>query len=201
LKTTKILLASAAASLFAAASVQAATIDFDAASVTSQMTHVNLLASYVGNSYMEDGFLLQSSGPLNSLLASDLTYNAGSFAMAATPLGTTTLTNASSSAFSISSIDLLRRLSLVNWSVTFTGIKTDTSVVSQTFTFTNNNWNTFNFNSGFTNLASLSWNEGLTRVYAFDNLNVTAAVPEPETYAMLLAGLGLVGLARRRKQG
>jgi hypothetical protein len=32
----------------------------------------------------------------------------------------------------------------------------------------------------------------------WDNLNVPA-VPEPETYAMLLAGLGLVGLARRRK--
>jgi hypothetical protein len=32
-----------------------------------------------------------------------------------------------------------------------------------------------------------------------DNLQV-AAVPEPETYAMLLAGLGLVGaIARRRK--
>ncbi len=31
------------------------------------------------------------------------------------------------------------------------------------------------------------------------NFNVTA-VPEPETYAMLLAGLGLVGaIARRRK--
>jgi hypothetical protein len=30
---------------------------------------------------------------------------------------------------------------------------------------------------------------------------VVAAVPEPETYAMLMAGLGLVGcVARRRKQ-
>ncbi|RFP18475.1 MULTISPECIES: choice-of-anchor C family PEP-CTERM protein [unclassified Duganella] len=33
-----------------------------------------------------------------------------------------------------------------------------------------------------------------------DNVSVTAAVPEPETYAMMLAGLGLVGvIARRRK--
>ncbi len=33
-----------------------------------------------------------------------------------------------------------------------------------------------------------------------DNVSVTAAVPEPGTYAMLMAGLGLLGvLARRRK--
>jgi len=30
---------------------------------------------------------------------------------------------------------------------------------------------------------------------------ITAAVPEPETYAMLLAGLGLIGtIARRRRR-
>jgi hypothetical protein len=35
---------------------------------------------------------------------------------------------------------------------------------------------------------------------ALDNVSVTA-VPEPESYAMLLAGLGLMGaIARRRKQ-
>ncbi len=34
---------------------------------------------------------------------------------------------------------------------------------------------------------------------ALDNISVTAAVPEPETYGMLLAGMGLFGfLARRR---
>jgi hypothetical protein len=35
------------------------------------------------------------------------------------------------------------------------------------------------------------------RTYAYEN---TAPIPEPETYAMMLAGLGLLGLARRRKQ-
>lgn len=40
-------------------------------------------------------------------------------------------------------------------------------------------------------------------IRAFDAIgwNVAAAIPEPETYAMLLAGLGLLGFtARRRKQ-
>ena len=31
-------------------------------------------------------------------------------------------------------------------------------------------------------------------------VNLAAAVPEPETYAMLLAGLGLVGFAVRRRK-
>ncbi|MYM67032.1 PEPxxWA-CTERM sorting domain-containing protein [Pseudoduganella sp. FT55W] len=36
---------------------------------------------------------------------------------------------------------------------------------------------------------------------SLDNISLTTAVPEPETYAMMLAGLGLVGFAaRRRKQ-
>lgn len=43
--------------------------------------------------------------------------------------------------------------------------------------------------------------------WAFDILNVNSAevvppvnaVPEPETYAMLLAGLGLLGFLRRRR--
>jgi hypothetical protein len=33
------------------------------------------------------------------------------------------------------------------------------------------------------------------------NVTFTAAVPEPETYAMMMAGLGMLGfIARRRKQ-
>jgi hypothetical protein len=35
--------------------------------------------------------------------------------------------------------------------------------------------------------------------FTFDNINVSA-VPEPETYAMLAAGLGLLGFMARRKK-
>ncbi|MRW91942.1 PEP-CTERM sorting domain-containing protein [Duganella sp. FT80W] len=55
-----------------------------------------------------------------------------------------------------------------------------------------------------TGLASFSFhNAGGDNVGALlDNVSVTAAVPEPETYAMLVAGLGLLGfMARRRRQG
>jgi hypothetical protein len=33
-----------------------------------------------------------------------------------------------------------------------------------------------------------------------DNVSVAVAIPEPETYALLLAGLGLLGFAARRRQ-
>ena len=48
----------------------------------------------------------------------------------------------------------------------------------------------------FTLVGNVSW-----AFIALDNLDVAAPIPEPGTYAMLLAGLGLLGIAaRRRKQ-
>ncbi|MYM95726.1 FxDxF family PEP-CTERM protein [Duganella vulcania] len=35
---------------------------------------------------------------------------------------------------------------------------------------------------------------------SLDNVSLTTAVPEPETYAMMLAGLGLVGVVARRRK-
>lgn len=58
--------------------------------------------------------------------------------------------------------------------------------------------------AGFNNLTSVTLSvlgdTSSPGYVAIDNLAVTA-VPEPETYAMLLAGLGLIPLAARRRRG
>ena len=42
------------------------------------------------------------------------------------------------------------------------------------------------------------WGGGIAvDLVRFGDLNTVVAVPEPETYAMLLAGLGLLGLRKR----
>jgi hypothetical protein len=46
-----------------------------------------------------------------------------------------------------------------------------------------------------------SLNDGQVNALAIDSIKVTAAVPEPETYALMLAGLGVVGFVARRRRG
>jgi hypothetical protein len=51
--------------------------------------------------------------------------------------------------------------------------------------------------------SGIAWTNSNAYAWAVrdgDVASVAAPVPEPETYAMMLAGLGLLGLARRRKQ-
>jgi hypothetical protein len=64
-------------------------------------------------------------------------------------------------------------------------------------------WTTKSFdvigNQGGTKLSfvAVGTSDGLGT--SIDNVSLTSAVPEPESYAMLLAGLGLVGFLARRK--
>lgn len=47
----------------------------------------------------------------------------------------------------------------------------------------------------------INWSIATAGLKAGDTLSITVAVPEPETYAMLLAGLGIVAVAARRRRG
>lgn len=72
--------------------------------------------------------------------------------------------------------------------------------VNQNFTLdgTTNTLETLTFNDSFKGLNKIIFSSVYAQV---DNINLSvAAVPEPETYAMLLAGLGLIaGIASRKR--
>lgn len=68
-----------------------------------------------------------------------------------------------------------------------------------------NNWSPYTFSVLGTGSDTLKFNAfGTSDSYggSLDKVSLTAAVPEPETYGMMLMGLGLMGfIARRRKNG
>ena len=66
--------------------------------------------------------------------------------------------------------------------------------ISQTALETNNDWSKWNEN--FHSLPG--WKQGETDRYQFTV--VASPVPEPQTYAMMLAGLGLIGFTVRRRK-
>jgi hypothetical protein len=70
---------------------------------------------------------------------------------------------------------------------------------SNAATFTVSGLGHVEFGSLFAGVTSVLWST--TGQSVADNVTVTA-VPEPETYALFMAGLGLMGfIARRRKNG
>lgn len=154
------------------------------------------------DSYSEAGYNFNNNlwYGLSSIQKDNLFY-AGSTGLAAAALSTTTLTRADGAAFSLGNISLADYVSLPGtYDVTFTGTKVGGATVSQTFTLSgSNSFSNYTF-TGFSNLVSASWQEGLLHTYQVDNISASvSAVPEPGTYAMLLAGLGLLGFMRRRK--
>jgi hypothetical protein len=104
--------------------------------------------------------------------------------------------------FTFESIDLAPgSFSAGTTSVTFSASKTNGTLVSTTVSYNNGlAFQHFSF-AGFNNLLYLQIKTANST--EFDNVVLSAdtipAVPEPETYAMLLAGLGLLTFMRRRR--
>ncbi len=196
MKASTLIRAAALLALAAAGTVQAqqAVIDFDA------LAAPGLGATFLP-AYSEDGFNLSTNfGFFGSVHANSFLY-AGSAGLANTALATTSLTRAGGGVFSLNSIELADLVSLGSsaYNVTFLGHLQGGGTVSETFSVSTANIFSPHTFTGFNNLLSVTWKEGLTKVHQFDNINVTA-VPEPGTYAMLLAGLGLLGFMGRRKR-
>ncbi|MDP2881654.1 MAG: PEP-CTERM sorting domain-containing protein [Azonexus sp.] len=75
-------------------------------------------------------------------------------------------------------------------------LKTAKFIFSPFGSATYDQFQSFGYVSDVANIARVSISgEGVV----LDNLTFTAAVPEPESYAMLLAGLGLMGVVARRR--
>lgn len=192
---TLIALALALGSLQASAAV----LDFES------LAHDDMDVVDAGYVYQEAGFQLENLGsfPFATFGSQDALSYVGSTALFNdNDDGPTTLTRIGGGAFSLVSMDLAEMMiGDLPFSVTFSGLTSGGDVVTQAFTLDGSfGAQTFTFNSSFADVTSVSWanTAGYTQ---FDNISAVAAVPEPETYAMMLAGLGcLAGLRRRAKQ-
>ncbi|MDR7305638.1 PEP-CTERM sorting domain-containing protein [Rhodoferax saidenbachensis] len=113
--------------------------------------------------------------------------------------GTESFAAVSGTAFNVNSIDLggWHNFGPNPLSIEITGYRTSGLNVTNTISVAPGVFTSFAL-TGFTNLASVRLGSFAGAYVAVDNINVSP-VPEPETLAMLLAGLGLVGWTVRRR--
>ena len=161
-------------------------------------------AEFVGPVYTEDGYVLTHGSSIQNNAfeswGSGSTHYTGSASLFnTTHRGETVLTQQNSNLFSIISIDLSPfnlGLSTGDFisseSILFIGTKSDSTTVEQAFNLgtSANVMNTYMFNSSFTDITSLSWNQGsiLGTRHQFDNVTVQA-VPIPSAIYLFITGL------------
>lgn len=175
----------------------AAVVDFES------LSHDDDLVADAGYLYQEDGFQLANAGsfPFATFGAQISDFTGSTALINDNDEGLTVLSAASGVAFNLASIDLAELAigETVDYSVVFTGTTLGGDIVTQAFTLDGlYGAETFAFGAEFNGLVAVSWTNS-AGYHQFDNINVTA-VPEPEAYAMMLAGLGLLGAVARRKR-
>ncbi len=183
-----------------------------AASASIDFQDVASMVGPVSGNIVSNGYVFSTNGSnIGSHIVSDLivTPDTAQVSMgssnaslrleyAATPGYTESFASVFGSLFNLTSIDMGGGYRFgPGTDVSITGVRSDYSTVSQQYTLLPASFTTYVL-SGFTNLKSVTLGSAGLGYVAVDNI-VTSPVPEPETYAMLLAGLGLIGALVRRQ--
>ena len=152
-------------------------------------------------SYSKSGYTLTSTGSNGFASAQQshhFYFNSASLTNN-TDVALTTLTK-SGDPFTISSIDVHAL-----WSYPapfdFYAYSGSSQVGHLSYSITDYEWNTVNFDSGFENITSLKWVQAYP-YHSFDNLVLSgsSAVPEPATMALFGIGSAAFAFARKRKR-
>jgi hypothetical protein len=193
------MLACAAFALGAATSAGATTIDLEALGASTITNgRENLITSSI------DGYAFNSGVAVVNLLS--LSYStspapvSGQYAALNAMGNTASLSRLDGGVFSLASVDFgsafgYNGAPLETFNVT--GYLHGKLVAHASASTINGAWNTLATNFSFIDSVTFSLG-GVSTKFVLDNISV-AVVPEPETYAMLLVGLGLIGCAARRR--
>jgi len=157
----------------------------------------------VGTPIAGDGFLFKTTGlhAVTDYSGFGASNGTNFLVYLATPSSAETFATVSQAPFNLTSIDLGGWLgfgAVPQW-LTISGLQSNGQWVTAQLQVLPTSFETYTPN-GFTNLRSVSLGNAAGVSYvAVDNI-VAMPVPEPETYAMLLGGLGLIGATLRRRK-